>query len=228
MLPAQTSEWCRYLWPYRHMLISCVIWEWQSCRAVGWIHPVGCLLWVPCLWNLPLMGAESDVSGARVRLSVQTHHSESSLLTATIKTTWAFWWRNRTKVICEEIKEGLCIFQLQSDSSLPSYPVTTHSLLRIPHRKMKCCCHPLCHYNEQLESFCLGRNWVLSGVQWPWEIVNAQVNVTLNQVTNPLCSSLSGVTALLKKSFHYMFRLGSKNVCQERAIYALLFLNCST
>lgn len=45
------------------------------------------------------------------------------------KPTWAFWWRNRTKNDWEGIKESLCIFQLQSDTSLLSYPVTTHSIL---------------------------------------------------------------------------------------------------
>lgn len=49
---------------------------------MGWIH---WLLWVSLSLESALIKAETDVSRAGVRLSVQTHHSESRFLTRTIK-----------------------------------------------------------------------------------------------------------------------------------------------
>lgn len=120
MLPAWTFEWCRYLWPCTQMLISmCYLGI-----AVGWIH---CLLWGSLSLESAFDGSrewrEQDRREAFCTNTSQWEHVSHQNYK---KTHLGSLMKRQNKNDFEEIKEDLCIFQLQSDTNLLSYPVTTH------------------------------------------------------------------------------------------------------
>lgn len=126
-LPAWTFEWCRYLWLYTHMLISMCYLGAAELQSSGMdsLAALGFLVSGICFdksWEWREQGRSEALCTNTSQWEQVSHQNYK-------KPTWAFWWRNRTKNDCEGIKENLCIFQLQSDTSLLSYPVTTHSIL---------------------------------------------------------------------------------------------------